>query len=354
MIKEFLNRTKEEYLITRTELQQEKFQIENKMKENVELIKVLDESRDPSYESFTPREVNAFNKSKIMDLNNLQETYSTKLDELQQSIFDIDSKILEIDSVIKVASENISEKGISSENLSNVDEENLTYDKEFRLALLATQEFERQRIARDLHDTTVQNLTSLVHKTELCLKLIDADPIRCRLELSTLINVLRGTIEETRNMIYNLRPMTFDDIGFDITVERFLDKLKSNSMVNFSYKVEGTPIQMDSVVELTLLRIIQEACNNSIKHAHPSNVAVKLSYTMEEIILTIQDDGDGFDTNYIPDSPREDNSGFGLSMMRERVYLLSGNFNIESNVGNGCVITVHIPISKEGKADGII
>jgi two-component system sensor histidine kinase DegS len=82
--------------------------------------------------------------------------------------------------------------------------------------ILQTVESERQRIARDLHDSTVQSLTSLTHKTELCLKLMDVDPIRCRLELTSQGKILKDIINELRNMIYNLRPMSFDDIGFNI------------------------------------------------------------------------------------------------------------------------------------------
>ena len=76
------------------------------------------------------------------------------------------------------------------------------------LKLLETQEIERKRIARELHDSTVQNLTNLVHKTELCTKLVDLDPIRAKLELQTMINTIKTTINDMRNIIYDLRPMS--------------------------------------------------------------------------------------------------------------------------------------------------
>ena len=96
-----------------------------------------------------------------------------------------------------------------------------------------------------------------------------------------------------------------------------------------------------------LLRVIQEACNNAVKHAQASYLEVKVSYLEKKIVLVIKDDGKGFDVNAVPDETRDDNSGFGLSMMKERVYLLSGTISIESAPGKGCSIIVSIPKMKE-------
>lgn len=81
------------------------------------------------------------------------------------------------------------------------------------LTIFKVQEEERQRIARDLHDTSLQNLTHLIHKIELSSLYIDKDPIQAKLELSIVEKSLRKTIEEIRNIIYDLRPMSFDDLG---------------------------------------------------------------------------------------------------------------------------------------------
>jgi two-component system sensor histidine kinase DegS len=212
-----------------------------------------------------------------------------------------------------------------------------------RLALLQSVETERQRIARDLHDSTTQTLTSLVHKTELCTRLLDVDPVRCKLELYNIGKSLRKIIEDTRGLIYDLRPMSFDDIGFDATLDRFIDKFKKNNKILFHYHVEGEPYSFDSVIQITLLRVIQEACNNAIKHADASNIDITLSYRKPSITLTIMDDGKGFDVQEVSHTAKNDNSGFGLSIMRERVYLLSGKLSIKSSPGNGCKIIVSIP-----------
>ena len=91
-----------------------------------------------------------------------------------------------------------------------------------------------------------------------------------------------------RGLIYDLRPMSFDDIGFDVTVERSLDKFKRFNNINCVYKVEGKPYPIDNVVQITLLRVIQEACNNAIKHASASNLIVSMKYKDSQLKLMIQ------------------------------------------------------------------
>lgn len=339
MVKEYLEKTKEQFHEDRIVLLKKKTDFQNKLKENIQMIQLLQESEDPNLEAFTPREVNLFNKEKIQELAEEQKEISRQLKIVDSELAKIDRKVDEINSVIKVSREDILPL------LEDEDEEELS--PKFRLALLETQENERQRIARDLHDSTVQNLTSLVHKSELCMKLMDVDVIRCRLELSALSKTLRAIIDDTRKMIYDLRPMSFDDIGFDVTVERFLDKFRLQTPLHITYEVEGEPFKLNSVVSLTLLRIIQEGCSNAIKHADAENLAVNMTYGEHELCLVIEDDGKGFDPGQAPESPRQDNSGFGMSMMRERVYLLSGTIDVDSSIGNGCKISVTIPVNKE-------
>lgn len=330
MVKDYLEKTKQRFLEERVNLVKQEKMLNNHIKENIKFIQLLEETNDSNYESFTPRDVNPYNRNRIHELEEEQKTIMEQLNDVQSALSELDCKIGEIESVIKVAKENaVSESDIN------------------RLALLETQEKERQRIARNLHDSTIQNLTSLLHKSELCSKLIEVDPIRCRLELLSLNKVLHDIIEDTRHMIYNLHPMSFDDIGFEVTIEHYLDELKNHSNIRFIYKTEGNPYRLASVVSLTLLRIIQEACNNSIKYANPSTVNITLTYQKDALQLTIIDDGEGFDLNTLPEKSREDHSGFGLSMMRERVYLLSGTLDIKSEIGKGCVILINIPIKED-------
>jgi two-component system sensor histidine kinase DegS len=327
MVREYLENTRDQFLQEQVSLKDKEVDLQNRIKENITFIQLLEESSDPNYASFTPREVNGHNRQKIDELKLEQKDMEAELNQVKFQISDINCKIDEINSVIKVAREWKSDASPSAEQ---------------KYYILETQERERQRIARDLHDSAVQNLTALVHKSELCRNLMDVDPVRCRLELTSLGKNLRDVIEDTRNMIYNLRPMSFDDIGFDITVERYLDKIRSNT-ADFSYKVCGEVYPINSVTSLTLLRVIQEACSNAVKHGNASKVDICLEYEPDQIQLTIDDNGDGFDLTKLPDVSREDNSGFGLSMMKERIFLLSGEIEVNSEPGKGFHIHITVP-----------
>lgn len=223
------------------------------------------------------------------------------------------------------------------------------FDDELRKKFLNIQESEKNRIARELHDTTVQNLTSLVHKTELCMKLVDMDTVRAKLEMQTMINTLKDSINELRQIIYGLKPMSLDDFGLSVTVRKFIEQLNLEIKPKFFLEIEGfEPKDIDPVVSLTLFRIIQEACNNVIKHAQAERVDILIDYMDDLINVIVIDDGKGFDHD---EDVKKKNplSGFGLSIMKERTYLLSGTLKIDYNDENnktGTKIIVSIPITK--------
>lgn len=338
MVKDYLEKLFQEYEQEKRKLDEQVSKKNILLKENIEFIKLLEESSDNSYELFTPREVNSKNKNKILELKEEQKKIAKELDDLKKEQGEWVQKIDELQSVIRVQK--------LSDDLSRKVTEEVEEDKAVRIALLETQENERQRISRELHDSTVQNLTSLVHKTELCNKLVDMDPIRCKLELSAVNHILRDIIQNTRDLIYDLRPMSFDDIGLDITVRDAIQKIEKANSIHIQYVVEGKEIIVPSVVGISILRIIQEGCSNAIKHGNAKLISIKLSYQKNAIEVSIEDDGCGFDIEDIPDTIREDHSGFGISMMKERIYLLSGELDIKSKIGEGTKIFASIPVNE--------
>lgn len=364
MVSDYLLKIHEEYIESKLVIDKEIASLEIKLRENIEFIKLLESTENTGYELFSPRNVNSKHREQIKELKEKQKDIIEKIDQLKSDQEQIASKIDEIAIMIKETKSmekkcRIQDMDTESESEDD-DTENNEFDKdEFeekinheinRLKILEIQEDERQRISRELHDSTVQNLTGIVHKAELCSKLIDIDSVRCKLELSMMSKTLREIINDMRQMIYNLRPMSFDDIGLDITIERAIDKIKNDNQCNIGFTVEGTSYQIHPVVGITLLRIIQEACNNAIKYAESTTILVKMIYQENSVIVMIEDDGKGFDIENLDVAARNDNSGFGLSMMKERVYLLTGEINIISKEDNGTKIIVEVPIyKKEGK-----
>lgn len=105
--------------------------------------------------------------------------------------------------------------------------------------IIEEQERERQRIARELHDTIVQNITAMIYRLEFCQQVMDADPIRAKLEMQLIINTIRSSVDDMREVVYNLRPMSFDDIGFEETLTHAVKKLQENTDMKIDFSVEG-------------------------------------------------------------------------------------------------------------------
>lgn len=341
MVQEYLRKMRQELYEYKLNVEREHKNKILLLKENEQLTAMLEGALDKNYESFSPRNVNHESYEKINKLKEERVEIKQEEEELEEKILDINSHLEELDSVLEYVNKN--EKVMLNE------EEMSKKEELFRKKILETQEMERQRIARELHDSIVQSLTSIIHKVELCMKLMDMDTVRCKLELQTMSKTVKKIIEDMRQVIYNLRPMSLDDIGLEVTLEREAAKWKNTGKILVDYQIEGEKKDISPLISLTILRIVQEACNNIVKYAHAKNISIFLKYKENSIEVQIIDNGCGFDVESVNQLHREDASGFGLSMMKERVYLLSGKLNIESVIGKGTTISVEIPMDKEEK-----
>ncbi len=218
--------------------------------------------------------------------------------------------------------------------------------------ILESHEHERNRIARDLHDSSVQSLTCLVHKTELCMRLMDIDTIRVKLELQTMIETIKTIINGMREIIYNLRPMSLDNLGLAVTIDAYCLQLKKSNEIEVVFQNDTTEPELPAICKVTLYRILQEACCNVIKHAKASRIDVRLSYEKEKLVMEIRDNGIGFDTKKVIVPGKEQFHEFGLSMMKERVTLLCGTIQIDSTEGEGTTVTVEVPLRQKEDANG--
>lgn len=210
-----------------------------------------------------------------------------------------------------------------------------------QLSVLDVQEKERQRIARDLHDSSLQNLTHLVHKVELSSLYIDQDPVKAKLELATVESGLRKVIDDIRNRIYDLRPMTFDDLGLKEALLKLFVVLNQDEKYKIETDIDDINADLsDSETELALIniyRIIQECVQNSISHSKGDWISVSLKDEKNFYKISIQDNGVGFDLK----EAIKKNRHFGLLVVEERVFLLNGNIQI--NAENGTSILIEIP-----------
>lgn len=211
--------------------------------------------------------------------------------------------------------------------------------------LLETQEMDRNRISRDLHDSTVQGLTSLVHKIEFCSKMVDQDPVRVKLELQTMIDLNKDIINDIREIIYDLRPMSLNNIGLVATLESYCLYLRRNDNQDVILTVEGSEIPLSSIVNVTLYRIVQEACNNSIHHSDAKKIWIRIIYSEDTVNLEVEDNGVGFNVKSLEEQTGNEILHFGLSTMRERARLLGGSLEIITEPGAGTKVCVTVPLN---------
>lgn len=200
------------------------------------------------------------------------------------------------------------------------------------------QELDRKRIARDLHDTSLQHLAHLIHKLELASIYMDQDIIKAKLEIASTVKEINLIIEEIRMVIYDLRPMVFDDLGLRDTIIRLLDNVKENIDLIVKYDIDHISSCHESTA-LGIFRIIQESIVNVCKHSKASHLEVVLKDHKDCIEVSIIDDGIGFD---LEDAKKKERH-FGLLILEERVKLMSGNIQFSSISGEGTKIHVFIP-----------
>ncbi|MBD5488485.1 MAG: hypothetical protein HDR13_06780 [Lachnospiraceae bacterium] len=238
------------------------------------------------------------------------------------------------------------EKQIHLENNRIEQLEKVLAEKSFmlhvkQLSILDAQEKERQRIARDLHDTSLQNLTHLVHKVELSSLYIDKDPVKAKLELATVGKGIRKVIEEIRNSIFDLRPMSIDDLGMKETIEKMLLLLNQEKQFHIVEDIDDINMSQSTsatqIIFLSIYRIIQECVQNSLKHSGGNEIIVRLKECDRFYKIVVQDNGTGFDINEAAKKEKH----FGLSVIKERVYFLGGKINIDTQ--DGTSIEIEIP-----------
>ncbi len=207
---------------------------------------------------------------------------------------------------------------------------------------ISVQEMDRRRIAMEIHDTVVQNLTALTLKNDFIVKIINSDRQRAQLELKNCNSILRESIEELRNIIFDLRPMSLDILGFEDTFINFINRLSAKTGMIITYDYKADINHMDSMLLINLIRIIQELCYNSIKYSKGTKLEVKVLSDKKYVIIDVIDDGIGFDLD-------NNVNGFGLSMVRDRLSAYGGQLQTK-RLAKGMQCRILVPI-KEKKVD---
>jgi PAS domain S-box-containing protein len=211
----------------------------------------------------------------------------------------------------------------------------------FAVEAHATLENEKTRVARELHDELAQSLTALKMDAIWVRDNLPADGNGASTKLSDMLSMLDATVAATRRIAADLRPLMLDDLGLIPAVDWLVRSFTERSGVACSLLVDDE-MELHEPYATAIFRILQEALANVGKHAQASSATVAIDRTLDAVVLKVTDNGRGFSLS----EPRKRES-LGLMGLRERVRLLKGTIDIDSEPGRGTQITVCIPVREE-------
>nr|WP_245668854.1 sensor histidine kinase [Chloroflexus islandicus] len=221
----------------------------------------------------------------------------------------------------------------------------LPFDPQTMIAnIIQSQESERLRISLQMHDGPAQAMSNLVLRAEICQRLLDRDLDQARAELVALKNAVNNTLQETRKFIFDLRPMTLDDLGLVPTLRRYVAQVSEKHKIDVSLMVQNLDQRLPGHYEVTIFRFIQEAINNVVRHSGATQARVMLDNSDNTLQILIEDNGSGFAVqDAIASAGTRKN--MGLANMRQQIeVLLQGEFGIESAIGRGTRVAATIPL----------
>ncbi|ASK62718.1 histidine kinase [Virgibacillus phasianinus] len=216
--------------------------------------------------------------------------------------------------------------------------ENAKEKHEFGLKIIEAQEEERRKISREIHDGPAQMLANILLRSEIVDRTFrEGDMDHVRKEISSMRKMIRTSLYEVRRIIYDLRPMALDDLGLVPTLKKYIANVAEYTGIKIEFVAVGEERRFNQKYEVAFFRLVQEAVQNSIKHAEATHIIVKLEIKKKNIVMIVKDNGQGFDPSVKTDK------SFGLIGMRERVDMLDGSFKINSVIKEGTSIIISVP-----------
>jgi signal transduction histidine kinase len=208
--------------------------------------------------------------------------------------------------------------------------------------VLRAQEYERQRIARELHDDTIQTLLVIANRVQ---SLSDGSHDKMWSEVKEQVESINGSIlslvEDIRRLSIDLRPNILDNLGLLPALRWLAERANLDSAINTQVIIDENGRRLNPETEVVIFRFVQEALNNIKKHAKASEAVISLEYDASTIVITVQDNGEGFT---LPKKLENlaNRGKLGIIGMKERTGLLGGTFNITSEPGKGTAVSMRL------------
>ena len=315
----------------------DKLEIRSKMARN--MIKTINEH----FEEFTENDIKeayALSQKVIVALNSKRQEEKelgerrNELERLMRNSIEVIKKSEILETKVSVALEYLT-SGVFEQI------EDLKQKRDLSIKIVEAQENEKKRISRDIHDGPAQSLANVIFKAEYASKMIDASPVKAKREIAELQEDVRVTLKDIRKIIYDLMPMSLDDLGLVPTIKKLINNIMDTTNIHIDFNVMQSSVIDNQLTNLMVFRVIQEAFNNTVKHSNCKKASIDLYISDLEVTLTISDDGVGFDVDKTTLNPM----GFGLYNMKERIEIINGTLELVSGHLQGTTIKIRIPNS---------
>lgn len=205
--------------------------------------------------------------------------------------------------------------------------------------VVQAQEEERERLAREIHDGPAQALANAIFELEFCERLLEKDPVKLRKELVRLNADVRQALADVRHFIFGLRPAVLAELGLATTLRRYAEDYQARCGIAVTLEIEE-PLRLSGTQDVAIFRIVQEALQNTRKHSKAARVLVRLRAEPGKLVITIEDDGEGFD---LAQAGERSIGHFGLRGMQERARLIGAELEITSQPEKGTRVVLVVP-----------
>jgi len=210
-------------------------------------------------------------------------------------------------------------------------------------SVIQAQEAERHRLSSKMHDGPAQALSNFILQAEIAQRLFDIDLDQAREELDVLKANANATFTKVRDFIFELRPMMLDDLGLIPTLRHYFEAFKEQNETEINFTASGTERRLDGYLEVMIFRAIQELVSNAVRHSKASSIRAHIDTGEDKIVVDVEDDGKGFNVEQALDD------SMGIKVIKDRVEILKGEFNVDTAIGQGTRIGFTIPASSEGQ-----
>jgi two-component system sensor histidine kinase DegS len=209
------------------------------------------------------------------------------------------------------------------------------------IRVIQTEEAVRQSLVRKMHDSVASSISNFILQAEICQRFFDVSPDRSRAELNALKNSAGTTFNYVKDFIFDLRPMMLDDLGVVPTLRRYVESFQEKNGIPVPITVTGVERRLESHIEVTIFRNVQELLTNALNHAQATQIHVSLDLAPDHVTAVVEDNGSGFNADEALNGHART---IGLSTLRERTEMLGGVLNIQSSLGQGTRVEFEIPV----------